>query len=66
MSEPSTSKTKAQLETVETPPEDRARGWKPCLDRTQSWSREDRKHSLHMPAIDAVKTGPGFSEKKQS
>ncbi|RCI09885.1 hypothetical protein L249_3878 [Ophiocordyceps polyrhachis-furcata BCC 54312] len=61
MTEPST-KTKPQ----EISPQDRTVEWKPRLDRTQSWNREDRKHSLHMPAIDAVKTGPGFSEKKQA
>ncbi|PFH59914.1 hypothetical protein XA68_11713 [Ophiocordyceps unilateralis] len=46
------------------PPTDRTRSWEPRLDRAQSWSIQDRKHSLQMPVIDAVKTGPGFTEKQ--
>ncbi|OAA58690.1 hypothetical protein ISF_06473 [Cordyceps fumosorosea ARSEF 2679] len=37
--------------------------WSPDLQRRQSWSAQDRKHELHMAAVDDVRTGPGFSER---
>ncbi|PNY23465.1 Uncharacterized protein TCAP_06590, partial [Tolypocladium capitatum] len=43
---------------------DRANSWTPSLDRRQSWSKEDQKRALQMSGIGAVKTGPGFTEKR--
>ena len=36
--------------------------WTPRMDRRTSWSREERKHEVHMAL--ASEGGPGFSEKK--
>lgn len=38
--------------------------WKPSVDRRQSFSKEDHKRAMQMTTIDAVKTGPGFTEHK--
>lgn len=39
--------------------------WKPNFDRRQSFSKEDQKRAMHMTTIESVKTGPGFTERKQ-
>jgi type IV secretory pathway VirB10-like protein len=38
-------------------------GWQPMLNRRQSWSAQDQKRELQMSAIEAVTTGPGFTER---
>ncbi|KND92446.1 hypothetical protein TOPH_02925 [Tolypocladium ophioglossoides CBS 100239] len=43
---------------------DHTNSWTPSLDRRQSWSKEDQKRALQMSAMDGVKTGPGFTEKR--
>lgn len=43
---------------------DHTNSWTPSLDRRQSWSKEDQKRACQMPAMDGVKTGPGFTEKR--
>ncbi|KAJ6781248.1 hypothetical protein PWT90_08611 [Aphanocladium album] len=37
--------------------------WTPNFERRQSWSAQDRKHELHMAAVDDVRAGPGFTER---
>lgn len=41
----------------------RTDSWKPAFNRRQSWNKEEHKHAQHIPQIDAVKEGPGFSER---
>ena len=36
--------------------------WKPCIDRRQSWSKEDQKRELQMSGI-ADGGGAGFTER---
>ncbi|KAM3510173.1 hypothetical protein MY11210_006002 [Beauveria gryllotalpidicola] len=37
--------------------------WTPNFERRQSWNAQDRKHELHMAAVDGVRIGPGFTER---
>ncbi|KAF7549705.1 hypothetical protein G7Z17_g6204 [Cylindrodendrum hubeiense] len=41
----------------------RTNSWTPVYQRRQSWNKEDQKHAMQMATIDAVKTGPGFTER---
>ncbi|KPM36526.1 hypothetical protein AK830_g10054 [Neonectria ditissima] len=41
----------------------RTNSWTPVYQRRQSFNKEDLKHAMCLADIDAVKTGPGFTER---